>query len=187
MTKIYVQIDADNIQTSETHSDGSFTSGIVRRFETKTRQVQDGTKQISAGLDDQDVELFETQPTFVNENYSPWDELDADLVTWLDLPTWQAEQDAEAALQAFKAGRESAIQTKVVDANGHLFHADLWSKTQMSEAIAVLWDDGGLDTDPVEWSLYGTGSGVMTTITLGDLKLARKLAQINMSSVWGIN
>ena len=31
-------------------------------------------------------------------------------------------------------------QGKVVDANGYLFHADLWSKTQMSEAIAVLWD-----------------------------------------------
>jgi hypothetical protein len=56
----------------------------------------------------------------------------------------------------------------------------------MSEAIAVLWEDGAQDTDIVQWSLYGTPSGYMTDVTLADLKLARKLAQVNVSNVWGV-
>jgi hypothetical protein len=57
---------------------------------------------------------------------------------------------------------------------------------QMSEAIAVLLEDGAIDTTPVNWSLSGTGSGVMTSITFADLKLARKKAQIYMSEVWAV-
>ena len=59
--KTYIQIEPDFIQTSETHADGSYTSGIIRRLQTKTRQVN--------GED---------------ETYSPWDELDPNIVTWLD-------------------------------------------------------------------------------------------------------
>jgi hypothetical protein len=210
--KTYLQIEPDFIQTSETHEDGSRTSGIIRRFETKTRQVQDGTEevkigteqvqigteQVSIGFDEEDVELFETIPIFetqdvfetqtkfVDEEYSPWDELDPELVTWLIMSDYLAEEEDAAALAEFKATRETSIQNKVVNANGHLFHADTWSKTQMSEAIAVLWEDGALDTDTVQWSLYGTPSGFMTNVTLADLKLARKLAQIHMSAVWGV-
>ena len=185
--KTFIQIDPDFIQTSETHTDGSFTSGIIRRFETKTRQVQDGTEEVSTGFDEESVELFETQPKFIDEDYSPWDELDPDLVTWLDMPALEAEQAEAATLASFKSNRETSIQAKVVNANGHLFHADFWSKTQMSEAIAVLLEDGALDTDTVKWSLHGTPSGYMTDVTLADLKLARKLAQINVSNVWPVN
>jgi hypothetical protein len=138
-------------------------------------------------FDQEGVEQFETQPKFITETFSPWDELDPDLVTWLNMPVFEAEQAEAAALSSFKASRETSIQTKVVNANGHLFHADTWSKTQMSEAIAVLWEDGALDTDTVQWSLYGTPSGFMTNVTLADLKLARKLAQIRMSAVWGVS
>jgi hypothetical protein len=183
--KTFMQIEPDFIQTSETHEDGSYSSGIIRRFETKTRQVQDGTEKISTGFDDEGVEIFENQPKFITETYSPWDELDPMLVTWLIMPDYLAEQAEAAALATFKSTREKAIQEKVVDANGHIFHADFWSKTQMSEAIAVLWEDGALDTDIVQWSLYGTPSGYMTDVTLADLKLARKLAQVNVSAVWG--
>jgi hypothetical protein len=162
--KTFIQTALDFIQTSETHTDGSYTSGIIRRFETKTRQVQDGTEEV----------------------YSPWDELDPNLVTWLDMPAFKASQAAAATLANFKATRETSIQTKAVNANGHMFHADFWSKTQMSEAIAVLWEDGAQDTDIIQWSLYGTPSGYMTDVTLADLKLARKLAQVNVSAVWGL-
>ena len=182
--KKFIQVEPDFIQTSETHEDGSFTSGIIRRYEKKTRQVQDGTERISLGFDDEEVEIFETHPKFIDEEYSPWDELDPDLVTWLDMPAFKAEQAAAATLANFKATRETAIQEKVVNANGHLFHADFWSKTQMSEAIAVLVEDGGVDSDTVKWSLYGTPSGHMTKVKLADLKLARKLAQANVSSSW---
>jgi hypothetical protein len=184
--KTYIQIEPDFIQTSETHTDGSFTSGIIRRFETKSRQVQDGTEEVSIGFDDEGVEIFETHHKLITETYSPWDELDPKLVTWLIMPDYLAEQAEAAALADFKANRETSIQTKVVNANGHSFHADTWSKTQMSEAIAVLLEDGALDTDSVNWSLYGTPSGYMTEVTFADLKLARKLAQIHMSAVWGV-
>jgi hypothetical protein len=184
--KTFIQIEPDFIQTSETHADGSFTSGIIRRFETKSRQRQDGTEEVSTGFDEEGVEQFGTQPKFITETYSPWDELDPDLVTWLIIPDYLAEQAEAAALASFKASRETSIQTKVVNANGHLFHADTWSKTQMSEAIAVLLEDGAIDTTPVNWSLSGTGSGVMTSITFADLKLARKKAQIYMSEVWAV-
>jgi hypothetical protein len=210
--KTFIQIEPDFIQTSETHEDGSYTSGIIRRFETKTRQIQDGTEeikvnteqvqvgteQVSIGFDEDEVEVFESQPIFeeqgvfethpkfIDEEYSPWDELDPELVTWLDIPTFEAEQAEALALSTFKSNRESVIQNKVVNANGHMFHADFWSKTQMSEAIAVLWEDGAQDTDIVQWSLYGTPSGYMTDVTLADLKLARKLAQVNVSNVWGV-
>ena len=59
--KTYIQIEPDYIQTAEIHEDGSFTSGIIRRLQTKTRQVNGEY-----------------------ETYSPWDELDPDIVTWLD-------------------------------------------------------------------------------------------------------
>jgi hypothetical protein len=235
--KTYIQIDLDNIQTSETHEDGSYTSGLVRRLETKTREVQDGTKevkigteqvqigtkevkvgteqvengtkQVSIGFDEDNVELFETVPIFEDQDvfetiptfetqdvfetrpkfievaFSPWDELDPELVTWLDVSVFEREKAEAAALADFKATRQRLIDTATVDANGHMFHADFWSKTQMSEAIAVLVDDGALDSDIVQWSLHGTPSGHMTDITLADLKLARKLAQINVSDVWG--
>jgi hypothetical protein len=207
----YVQTEPDLIQTSEIFDDGSGIKGIIIKGNTKTRQVQDGTEEVkvgteqvqigteevSIGFDEAGVELFETQPIFENqdvletqpkfitETFSPWDELDPDLVDWLIMPDYLAEQAEAEALASFKSSRETSIQNKVVIANGHMFHADLWSKTQMNEAIAVLVEEGSLDTEIVQWSLHGTPSGYMTDVTLADLKLARKLAQQNVSAVWG--
>ena len=78
----YTQISPYAIQTSETHDDGSYTSGIIRKHETKTRQVQDGTEsvkvdtkqvqvgveEVSIGFDEEGVELFETVPTFEEQD-----------------------------------------------------------------------------------------------------------------------
>jgi hypothetical protein len=206
----YTQIEPDVIRVCEV-TENTNRNGLIRRFETKYRQVQDGTEEIKIGteqvqigseqvligFDDEDFEVyktepifeeqdvFETRPKFITETFSPWDELDPDLVTWLIMPDYITEQEEAENLASFKSTRDALIQNKVVDANGHMFHADFWSKTQMNEAIAVLADDGVLDSDTVQWSLYGTPSGFMTDITLADLKLARKLAQINVSTVWG--
>jgi len=92
----YKQIEPNFIQTHETHNDGSYTSGIIRRYETKTRAVDSET----------------------NETYSPWDELDSSLVEWLDVEAWQEEQGAETALQDFKNSRQALIDSAVVDAKG---------------------------------------------------------------------
>ena len=158
----YKQIEPNFIQTHETHADGSFTSGLIRRYETKTRLV--------------DLETEET--------YSPWEELDSSLVEWLDVEAWQEEKDAETALQDFKNSRQALIDSAVVDANGFKFDADEVSIGRMASAVlATIAED---DTFVMQWSLADTNTGVMTDITLQDLKLAHKLAVLNMAEVWGI-
>lgn len=158
----YKQIEPNFIQTHETHDDGSYTSGIIRRYETKTRVVDSET----------------------NETYSPWDELDSSLVEWLDVEAWQEEQGAETALQDFKNSRQALIDSAVVHANGFKFDADEVSIGRMASAVlATIAED---DTFVMQWSLADTDTGVMTDITLQDLKLAHKLAVLNMAGVWGI-
>ena len=158
----YKQIEPNFIQTHETHDDGSYTSGIIRRYETKTRVVDSET----------------------NETYSPWEELDASLVEWLDVEAWQEGKDAETALQDFKNSRQALIDSAVVDANGFKFDADEVSIVRMASAVlATIAED---DTFVMQWSLADTNTGVMTDITLQDLKLAHKLAVLNMARVWGI-
>ena len=158
----YKQIEPDYIQTHEMHDDGSYTSGIIRRYETKTRAI--------------DAETEET--------YSPWDELDASLVEWLDFEVWQEEKDAETALQDFKNSRQALIDSAVVDANGFKFDADEVSIARMASAVlAAIAED---DAFVMQWSLADTDTGVMTDVTLQDLKLAHQLSVQNMSTVWGI-
>ena len=158
----YKQIEPNFIQTHEMHDDGSYTSGIIRRHETKTRAVDPET----------------------NETYSPWDELDPSLVEWLDVEVWQEEKDAETALASFKTSRQALIDSAVVDANGFKFDADEVSIGRMASAVlATIAED---DAFVMQWSLADTNTGVMTDITLQDLKLAHKLAVLNMAGVWGI-
>jgi cobyrinic acid a,c-diamide synthase len=158
----YRQISPDLIQGSKVAVDGSVELKLVTRDLIQTRALECGTL----------------------ENYCPWDELDYEAVDWLNMTVYEAKQKETTEVNEFKATRELSIKTKVVNANGHLFHADLWSKTQISEAIAVYVEEGYVDTDSVKWSLFGTPSGYMTDVTLADLKLARKLAQLHMSEVW---
>jgi hypothetical protein len=184
MTKTYIQIEPDFIQTSETHEDGSFTSGIIRRLETKTRQVQDGTEEVSTSFDDEGVEIFETHPKFITQTFSPWDELDPMLVTWLIMPDYLAEQAEAAALATFKGTRQSLINTAIVDANGFIFDADEISIGRLANAILAAFNES--DSYVMQWSLADTATGVMTDVTLADLKLAHKLSVLNMASIWGV-
>jgi hypothetical protein len=184
MTIIYTQIEPDFILTGETHDNGSFTSGIIRRHETKTRQIQNGNEDVIVGFDDEGLEIFESQPVFVSQTYSPWDELDHTLVTWLDVDAWQDEKDANDALLAFKDGRQALMNSAIVDANGFMFDADETAINRMNNAITATTNE--LDTFILQWSLADTGTGVMTSVTLADLKLAHSLAVLNMSSVWSI-
>jgi hypothetical protein len=184
MTKIFTQIEPDFIQTSETHESGSFTSGIIRKFDTKNRQIQDGTEEVSVGFDLEGIEQFETQPKFITETFSPWDELDPDLVTWLDIPIFEAEQAEAAALADFKATRQRLINTATVDANGFIFDADEISIGRLGNAILAAFNES--DSYTMQWSLADTATGVMTDVTLAELKLAHKLAVLNMASIWGV-
>jgi hypothetical protein len=158
MTITYVQIEPDFIQTSENHEDGSFTSGIIRRNET--RKNAEG--------------VF----------YSPWDDLDPSLVAWLDVPSFEAGQAESAALANFKATRHHLINTATVDANGFVFDADEISIGRLANAILAALNES--DSYVMQWSLADTATGVMTDVTLADLKLAHKLSVLNMASIWGV-
>jgi hypothetical protein len=53
-------------------------------------------------------------------------------------------------------------------------------------ASAILAAIAEEDTFSMSWSLADTSTGVMTDVTLGDLKLAHQLAVLNMAAVWGV-
>jgi len=192
MTTTYTQTEPNFIDTHTIQEDGSISTGVVRRFETRTRTVQDGTEQVSIGLDEEGVEQFETQPKFIEESYSPWDELvlldsdpESDIsVTWLDEVAYQTEQDAIAAQQTFKSNRQSLLDNAVVTANNFEFDADEKAIGRMASALIAVSDE--LDTYILDWSLASTATGVMTTITKADLKLAHQLAVQNMANIWGV-
>mgnify|MGYP003663844746 FL=1 len=96
----------------------------------------------------------------------------------------QAELKILMVASEFKANRQALIDSAVVDANGFKFDADEVSIVRMASAVlATIAED---DTFVMQWSLADTNTGVMTDITLQDLKLAHQLSVQNMSTVWGI-
>jgi hypothetical protein len=101
-----------------------------------------------------------------------------------DLVAMKAKRDSAAALASFKSSRQSLIDNAVVNANGFQFDADEISIGRMASAIiAAIAEE---DTYQMQWSLADTGTGIMTTVALGDLKLAHQLSVQNMAAVWGI-
>jgi hypothetical protein len=100
-----------------------------------------------------------------------------------DLIEEQAQQATSAALASFKANRQALIDNTVVNANGFLFDAYEVAIGRMASAILAAISES--DDFVMKWSLADTATGFMTDVTLADLKLAHKLAVINMASVWG--
>lgn len=118
---------------------------------------------------------------------------DADLLAWealepsmtLSTPdTMVAEYVNEEKIEKFKHARQTQLASAVVDVNGLKFDADEISITRMVSAIMAA--AGQPATLKMAWSLADTPTGVMTSITLKDLKAAQKLAVENMSSAWGV-
>jgi hypothetical protein len=111
-------------------------------------------------------------------------DLTGETVSWLDEAAYTAEQDAIAALQTFKSTRQSLLNNAVVTASTFEFDADEISIGRMASALIAVSDE--LDTYSLSWSLASTATGVMTTITKADLKLAHQLAVQNMANIWGV-
>jgi len=98
----------------------------------------------------------------------------------------QEEFDAEQVAE-FKASRELLIANSVVTTeSGNKYDADNGSIQKMVNKILSYNYAGKLDTDTLEWSLADTGTGVMTTVTLGELKEAHHLSVEYVQSVWGL-
>ena len=96
----------------------------------------------------------------------------------------QAELKILMVASEFKANRQALIDSAVVDANGFKFDADEVSIGRMASAVlaAIVEDDAFV----MQWSLADTDTGVMTDVTLQDLKLAHQLSVQNMATVWGV-
>ena len=84
----------------------------------------------------------------------------------------------------FKATRQYLIDTATVEANGFIFDADEISIGRLANAILATLTEQ--DSYVIQWSLADKKAGIMTDVTLADLKLAHQLAVLNMSSVWSV-
>lgn len=96
----------------------------------------------------------------------------------------KAQLEIQAAIDSFKTARQTLIDEAVVDANGFLFDADEVSIGRMANALLATISES--DSFLLKWSLADTDTGVMTEISLGDLRLAHQLAVQNMATVWSV-
>jgi len=204
MSKTYKQVELDLVQSFETNEDGQFISTNIFRNEVQGRTVQDGTEEvlvgteqvqtgtesISVGFDESGVELFEevpifteqdvfeNQPKYIEQSYSPWDEMvAADLagdisVTWLDEAVYTAEQDAIAAQQATEAATKAAkmlgIAYSGVDVSLTEANQNGLAAVMSGEALAV---DFGGSIFPLNFSAEtATGFQTIAFATLADFK-----------------
>ena len=96
----------------------------------------------------------------------------------------ETQRQTQEAINVFKASRQALIDNATVEVNGLEFDADEVSIGRM--ASAILATNGEPNSFVIQWSLANTDTGVMTEITVDELKLAHKLSVQNMANVWGV-
>jgi len=102
---------------------------------------------------------------------------------------WLTQEDKDAIateqqIQAFKSNRQKLLDSAVVTtSNSNQYDADEASISRMANAILAAQDAG---ISELSWSLADTGTGVMTSVTLADIKEAHRLAVQNMASIWSV-
>lgn len=102
---------------------------------------------------------------------------------------WLTQEDKDAIateqqIQAFKSNRQNLLDSAVVTtSNSNQYDADESSISRMANAILAAQDAGITD---LSWSLADTGTGVMTSVTLADIKEAHRLAVQNMANIWSV-
>lgn len=93
-------------------------------------------------------------------------------------------QTTEEILAPYWGSRRSKLleDATITTTLGNQYDADELSINRLTMAIVAL--TGQPDTYAMPWSLANTGTGVMTMVTLKDLKEAQALAAANMSTIW---
>lgn len=97
--------------------------------------------------------------------------------------------DIEAAAQAaqaeaeFRAARAAAVEASTVKVGDNTYNASERAISRMAEVVAATTNDP--DSADLAWSMADTPAGVMTEITLGELRTALKLAVIRRGELWG--
>lgn len=132
-------------------------------------------------------EQFETVPNMVDVEINVWDklqELHADPdspVTILPVP--QSVLDEES-LNTFRSSRATAIQTATVTTTaGNCYDANEIAQERMNRAITAASVAGMDDNDTLSWSLNSDPTGVMSTVTIADLKEAFVLSVQQMTTL----
>ena len=101
-------------------------------------------------------------------------------------PVRPADQTKEEILAPYWGARRAAIMqgAKITTTLGNQYNADELSVNRLTMAKVSL--EGELDSIEIPWSLANTATGVMSIVTLGDLREAQLLAATNMSANWSI-
>lgn len=202
MLKFIDEADFLLVDTFKENEDGSVSwryyeeatakkhSGDIFDGFTRTKTVGSGTEQVQVGTDADGNPVFETQPTFTTETIDVWQTMLNKEQSGEIFIQWRTQEDKDAAdaeqqIQAFKASRQKLMDEAVVTtSDGNQYDADETSISRMANAIIAAQEE---DVTALEWSLADTGTGVMTSVTLADIKEAHKLAVQNMGSIWSIN
>lgn len=95
----------------------------------------------------------------------------------------EAERAAAQAEATFKAERAAAVEASTVKVGDNTYNASERAISRMAEVVAATTDEA--DTLPISWSMADTPTGVMTEITLGELRAALKLAVVRRGELWG--
>lgn len=164
-------------------------SGVIREGFKRYTQEQQGTEEVVVGQDEDGNDVIEEQPKMVDVEIDVWAKLlekESENVIFIQRLT--AEDKDKLAQQQqisqFKSQRQQQLDTSVVTTSGgNKYDADEQSISRMANAIIAAQDAG---VEDLSWSLADTGTGVMTTVTLGELKEAHKLAVKNMANIWGV-
>lgn len=123
-----------------------------------------------------------------DETIDVWGKLQSKIASKVISVEGKTQEELEAEqIEEFKASRELLISNSVVTTeSGNKYDGDNSSIQKMANKILSYNYAGKLDSDTLEWSLADTGTGVMTTVTLEELKEAHHLAVEYVQSVWGL-
>ena len=201
MLKFIDENDFLLVDTYEENEDGSVSwiydegeglpthSGIIKEDFTRPKTVENGTEQVQVDTDEEGEPVFETQPTFTTETIDVWQTMLNKEQRGEIFIQWRTQEDKDAAdaeqqIQAFKSNRQTLLDNAAVTtSNNNQYDADEASISRMANAILAAQDAG---ISALFWSLADTGTGVMTIVSLADIKEAHRLAVQNMASIWSV-
>ena len=95
----------------------------------------------------------------------------------------EAAAAAERAIAEFRAARAEAVESATVTVNGNQYNANERSIQRMTAAVLAGADESA--DLPLAWSMADTAPGVMTAITLGELRQALRAATEQLAVLWG--
>lgn len=107
-------------------------------------------------------------------------------VQWMsqsELDSIKAQKQLEDEINSFKESRYKALMESTVTTSlGNIYDADEVSISRMLGRIYR--ERNSEDYKIIPWSLFTDDTGIMSDVTLGDLKEAYDLAVDNMAALW---